>query len=182
MEALTMSTKRPEKHKAVIAGDSFDRSSWLLEEYKLLSQHYFHEDSQLFKAVSIYGTLSGALLAFVGSKFAIGGPVASALIPAIGLAICFAWLAALVRHREWRICIESRIAEIESQLHEHWEDTEPLPLDIRTARHWREYAPEPRWYNGWYRMFREWPASKVLLALPCAFGVVWSILLISKIV
>lgn len=156
-----------------------DRSIWLLEEYKLLSQHYFHEDGQLFKAVGIFGTLNGALLAFVGSKFSTIGMVSGRLIPAIGLALCFAWLAALVRHREWRIYIESRIAEIEADLHEVWGEADPLPLDIRTARHWSVYAPAPRWFNFWYRTFREWPASKIILVLPFAFAFVWGALLIA---
>ncbi len=158
----------------------FDRSAWLLEEYKLLSQHYFHEDAQLFKAVSIFGTFNGALLAFVGSKFSTPGPVTD-LIPVVGLFMCFAWLAALVRHREWRVYIESRIREIESDLHDHWGRTSPLPLDIRTARNWKAYAPARRWFNGWYRMFREWPASKIILVLPIGFAIVWIVLLIGTV-
>jgi len=158
---------------------TFDRSVWLLEEYKLLSQHYFHEDGQLFKAVGIFGTLNGALLAFVGSKFSTIGVVSGRLIPGIGLALCFAWLAALVRHREWRIYIESRIGEIERNLHDIWGAIDPLPLDIRVARHWSAYAPEPRWFNFWYRTFREWPASKIIMVLPFAFACVWGALLIT---
>lgn len=159
----------------------FDRSAWLLEEYKLLSQHYFHEDGQLFKAVGIFGTLNGALLAFVGSKLSTFGVVADRLIPLIGLALCVAWLAALVRHREWRVYIESRIREIESTLHRCWGDVELLPLDLRTARKWEAYAPPRRWFNGWYRTFREWPASKVILVLPFAFAIVWALLLLGTI-
>ena len=162
------------------ASSGFDRAAWLLEEYKLLSQHYFHEDAQLFKALGIFGTLNGGLLAFVGSKFSTVGVVAERLIPIIGLSLCFAWLAALVRHREWRIYIESRIGEIESDLHAMWGSAQPLPLDIRTARHWSEYAPTRRWFNFWYVTFREWPASKIILVLPFTFAVVWLLLLASS--
>jgi hypothetical protein len=159
----------------------FDRAVWLLEEYKLLSNHYFHEDGQLFKAITIFGTLNGALLAFVGSKLSTVGVVADRLIPVIGLFLCFAWLAALVRHREWRIYIECRIREVEEGLHRSWGHAEPLPLDIRTARKWAAQAPVPRWFNGWYRIFREWPASKVILSLPFAFAFVWTLLLLGNI-
>lgn len=156
----------------------FDRATWLIEEYKLLSQHYFHEDSQLLKAVTIYGTLSGALLAFIGSRLSTPGSVAAWIIPSIGIVICVAWFAALVRHREWRLYIEFRIKEIEKHLHQSWGDVEPLPLDIRTVRHWRDNAPRRRLHNFLYCVFREWSASKILLVLPFGFGVVWLIVLV----
>ena len=38
---------------------------WLLEEYKLLSAHYFHEDQVYFRMGGLLITLNGALIAFM---------------------------------------------------------------------------------------------------------------------
>jgi len=151
--------------------------TWLLEEYRLLSQHYFHEDGQLLRAVGLYATFNGALLAFLGSRFVELRRTATLFIPVIGIVLCLSWVATMVRLRELRTYIETRIAEIEETLHEMWGMEEPLPLDIRTFRKWDKWAPPRRWYAWPYRVLRNWPASLTILTLPIAFALVWVVLL-----
>ena len=71
---------------------AYAREAWLLEEYKLLSAHYFHEDTQLLRVIGVYGTLNGALIAFLGSKFVEPSRAAAALVPIIGIVLCFSWI------------------------------------------------------------------------------------------
>jgi hypothetical protein len=150
---------------------------WLLEEYKLLSSHYFFEDEQLFKTVTVYTTINGGLLAFLGSTFFQGGQIPMWVIPLIGLVLCFSWVATLIRIREWRIYIEERIKTIESHLHRQWANESFLPLDIRTAQNWSLLAGRRRWYRLPYLALREVPASVTLMALPLVFFITWLVLL-----
>lgn len=154
---------------------------WLLEEYKLLSDHYFHEDNQIQKTIGIYGTLNGGLLAFLGSSFVANERIARTLIPVIGIVLCCSWLATLIRIREWRVYIEKRIQKIEGTLHRHWEKEEILPLDIRTVRDWSPSRPRWRWFNWPYLIFRNLPSSLTLLTLPIAFFAVWLFLLFVRV-
>ncbi len=88
----------------------------------------------------------------------------------------------LIRIREWRNYMESRIREIEAGLHLVWRDG-AAPLDIRTLRHWAERRPKFNWYNWptlpFYLAFRNASASLVLLLLPLAFAGVWIVLLLT---
>ena len=159
-----------------------DRSAWLLEEYKLLSSHYFHEDGQLFRTVGIFGALNGALLAFLGSRFAEMQAPAVQFIPVIGIVLCLGWTAMIIRIREWRNYMEFRIREIEAELHGSWAGG-AVPLDIRTVRRWSERRPPFKWYNWpvlpFYLAFRDASASLVLLLLPFAFAAVWVVLMLT---
>lgn len=149
---------------------------WLLAEYQLLSQHYFHEDQQIQETIKAYGTINGALLAFLGSNLVGGGSAVRIVVPLIGIVFCIAWQASLIRCREWRNYIEERIKQIEAQAHAYWQSNEHLPLDIRTLVRWRQLAPKRRWYNATYRLFREIPSSLTDMLLPWAFGATWVIL------
>ena len=153
---------------------------WLLEEDKLLSAHYFHEDNQIQKTIGIYATLNGGLIAFLGSSFVANERIARTLIPAIGIILCFSWLATLVRIREWRVYIEKRIKEIEHALHDRWASEDILPLDIRTVHDWSAWKPRWRWFNWPYLIFRNLPSSLTLLTLPVAFTAVWIFLLVMR--
>jgi len=158
---------------------SFEPEKWLLEEYKLLSSHYFFEDDQLFKAVTIYATINGGMLAFVGSTFFQSGRIPAWIIPAVGLALCFSWVATIVRIREWRKYIEERIKAIESHLHKNWRDQVFVPLDIRTLQNWTLLGGRRRWYRLPYLALREVPASLTLMILPLVFSLTWITLLLS---
>ena len=151
--------------------------AWLFVEYKLLSSHYFHEDGQIQKTITIYSTFNGVLLAFIGSKFSQDDIIVKILIPLIGLILCFSWIATLVRLREWREYIVKRIKLIEEVLHSVWKDHDFLPLDLRTLSAWKEWCPKIRWYNWPYYIFRDFPSSFSLMILPLAFAVVWLYLL-----
>lgn len=153
---------------------------WLLEEYKLLSNHYFHEDSTYQGTIAIYATLNGALLAFLGSSFVANESIVLTLIPVIGIVLCFSWAATLVRIREWRVYIERRIRKIEGVIHKRWQFNELIPLDLRTVQDWDEWSPKRRWFNWPYLLFRNLPSSLTLLMLPLAFTSVWSFLLIIR--
>ena len=172
-EEITMG----ENGKTGLSLARMDPEQWLLEEYKLLSSHYFHEDNQIQKTIGIYATLNGGLLAFLGSSFVANERIAQTLIPAIGLVLCFSWLATLIRIREWRVYIEKRIATIEKALHERWQDQAILPLDIRTVKEWLSSKMRWRWFNWPYLVFRNLPSSLTLLTVPIAFIVVWMLLI-----
>lgn len=152
--------------------------SWLMEEYRLLSQHYFHEDNQLQKIIMIYGTLNSGLLAFTGSQFATHSDATTIAIPAVGMILCIAWFATLFRIREWRNYIERRIRTIEEGLHPRWEGLDLLPLDIRTMCKWSAWGPQNRWFNKPYLLLRNFPSSVIYLVLPNAFFVIWAFLLV----
>jgi hypothetical protein len=153
---------------------------WILEEYKLLSSHYFHEDGLYQGTIAIYATLNGALLAFLGSSFVTTESVVRTLIPLVGIVLCFSWTATLVRLREWRVYIEKRIRKIEETIHKRWDFDELVPLDLRTIQDWSTWSPKWRWFNWPYLLFRNLPSSLTLLILPLAFMAVWTFLLIIR--
>jgi len=185
---MTKERKQHQSAAKIKDGDSlarYDSKSWLLEEYKLLSSHYFHEDTQFEKIMTNYTTLNGALLAFFGSNFAAQDMLAWKLIPLIGIVLSISWIAAMIRVREWRNYIEYRIKEIEDYLHTHWSSEEFLPLDIRTTKNWMAAGPKVRWFNWpmiWiYLGFRNLPSSITLLILPASFLTVWIVFLLKRL-
>ena len=171
------STSSSGADKLTVAGRP-EPGVWLLEEYKLLSGHYFHESVQMIQTTTVYCTLNSGLLAFMASQFAATTATAKLLLPIVGLVSCLSWLTSLVRLREWRDYAEMRIEEIEHALHTAWGDLDPLPLDIRTARRWDTWAPDRRWFNWPYRKLREIPSSLAHLTLPAIFAGVWIMVLI----
>jgi hypothetical protein len=154
---------------------------WILEEYRLLSAHYFHEDGLYQGTIVIYATLNGGLLAFLGSSFVARESAALKLIPVVGIVLCTSWVATLVRIREWRNYIERRIQKIEEVIHKRWQFEELVPLDLRTVQDWNNWSPKRRWFNWPYLLFRNLPSSLMLLLLPFAFMSVWVFLLINRI-
>ena len=151
-----------------------DPKQWLLEEYKLLSQHYFHEDESLRKIIATYLTINGGLLAFVGSAAVVNKPSIHLALSVIGLVLCFAWAGTLVRIREWRGYIEERIEHIEMAVHKQWEGSEILPLDIRAELRWNQIEGRRRWYNWPYFALREVPSSVMHFVVPVTFACVWA--------
>lgn len=158
--------------------DQFKTEEWLMEEYKVQSKHYFHEDNQIQKTLSIYATLNSGLIAFISSEFVLNKLIAFKIIPIIGIILCISWISSLVRIRECRNYIEFRIQQIEQNLHKYWKNEEFIPLDLRTFRNWANCGPKKRWYNFIYRFFRNSPSSLTFLIIPLIFLIVWSILLI----
>lgn len=157
-----------------LVGAEFSPSEWLLEEYKLLSGHYFHEDNQYWRTVSIFGTLNGALLAFVASTFAQNTFVSQALVPLAGIALCMSWLAALIRGREWRNYIEDRIGAIELAVSSHWSAEDFRPLNLRSGGFTaRAKLAEGRWRDSPYKIIANIPSSLTLMLLPVFFMVIW---------
>lgn len=157
------------------------KDTWLREEYRLLSEHYFHEDNQCFTAMAMFATLSSGLLAFMGSTFAVPQSAASIAIPVVGIVICLSWIATVVRIYEWRVHIESRAKSIEALVGSQWSGIESLPLDIHTARHYQTTLPRLRWWQFAHRLFRNISTAQTLTVLPMTFGVVWVVLLVRAI-
>ena len=164
-----------------LQGNSLGYEPWLMEEYRLLSQHYFHEDGQIQKTNAIFATLDGGLLAFIGSSYSIPNLASSLVIPLMGILLSLAWFGTLVRMRECRNYAERRIATIEENLHTCWEGRNPLPLDIRTRQNWSKWRPRIRWFNLPYLLFRKVPTSLIYLLLPGAILALWILLLISGV-
>lgn len=153
-----------------------DPATWLLEEYKLLTNHYFHEDNQYWKTISIFGTFNGALLAFLGSNFVNTEALAKHFIPIVGCLFSVSWFISLVRIREWRNYMERRIKVIEEYLHGIWDENQFQPLDVRIIKDWRQQEGEIRWFNRPYKSLGQIPASLTLLTLPASFLIVWIII------
>jgi len=158
--------------------NEFKTENWLMEEYKILSEHYFHEDNQIQKTLTIYATLNSGLIAFISSGFAQNKLIAFKIIPFIGFILCISWIASLIRIREWRNYMEQRIQRIEEYLHKYWKNEEFIPLDLRTLKDWANSGPKKRWYNVIYRLFRNAPVSVTFLIMPLIFMATWIFLLI----
>jgi len=158
-----------------------DPADWLLEEYKLLSNHYFHEDNQYWKTISIFGTLNGALLAFLSSQFLNTQTLVKHFIPIVGVIFSISWTISLIRLREWRNYMERRIQTIEEYLHVVWGKDQFHPLDIRVLRDWNQQESKPRWFQRPYRIVRNMPASLSLLILPLSFLIIWIIIFILQL-
>lgn len=155
--------------------------TWLREEYRLLSEHYFHEDDQCFTAMAMFATLSSGLLAFMGSTFAAPKSTAAVAIPVVGIVICASWIATVVRIYEWRVHIEARAKNIEAQVGTRWSKIESLPLDIHTARDYETTLPRLRWWQFAHRLFRNVSTAQTLTVLPLTFGIIWVVLLVRAI-
>jgi uncharacterized protein involved in tolerance to divalent cations len=168
---------------AIDAGPSEQaEDTWLREEYRLLSEHYFHEDNQCFTAMAMFATLSSGLLAFMGSTFAEPKSAAAIAIPVVGIVICASWIATVVRIYEWRVHIEARAKSIEAQVGSRWSKIESLPLDIHTARNYQATLPGLSWWQIAHRLFRNVSTAQTLTVLPLTFGVVWVVLLVRAII
>jgi len=158
-----------------------DPAVWLLEEYKLLSNHYFHEDNQYWKTISIFGTFNGALLAFLSSQFLNTQTLVKHFIPIVGIIFSISWFISLIRLREWRNYMEKRIQTIEEYLHEVWREDQFRPLDIRVVKSWQQQGAKTSWFQQPYRVIRNIPASLSLLILPLSFLMIWIIIFILQL-
>ncbi|MCP3974216.1 MAG: hypothetical protein GY720_06960 [bacterium] len=156
------------------------RSDWLREEYRLLSEHYFHEDNFILKMVTFYATLSGGLLAFLASTVVGNNTALNRLVAVIGIAVSLSWLISVVRQRELRQYLSNRMRRIEKELHSVWPSADFQPLDIKTLAQWDATDHRHRWYNAPYFAIRRIPASLVLALLPAAFTVGWIVLLLGN--
>jgi hypothetical protein len=155
-------------------------AKWTLEEYKLLTAHYFHEDNFYHKVTTTFATLNAGLLAFTRAAPS-NIIVSNRTVSLVGMALCVCWFSSLVRIREYRRAAENRIQRIEvfwSTL--PWQNAELVP-DIRRMTHWHSIKPKYTWWNWWligpYRLFRLLPTSLVMLVLPVAFIIAWILVL-----
>ncbi|MBU1171217.1 MAG: hypothetical protein KKD44_16785 [Proteobacteria bacterium] len=131
-------------------------NEWIMNEYKLLSEHYFHEDNFYLKTNSIFMTLNAVMVGFLGRKpgdtsinftddFLI-------MFSIIGFISVISWGLTLMRTHVYRMKIEERIAEIEHNFCDI--------LKIRTKR-----SPLP--------FYAKIPSSIIILILPAVFSFVW---------
>jgi hypothetical protein len=145
--------------------------NWLLEEYKLLSAHYFHEDQVYFRMGGLLITLNSALIAF--SATSSGVPrlpqVVLVLFSVFGLAVTLAWVAMLWRIRAVRQVSSSRIAEIEAALEATWSATVPSPR-IRLHMRERMSAMPGRLPS---RLATSLPATTLFLLVPVVAAAYW---------
>jgi len=174
-----------EKEKIIEWTSECDPATWLLEEYKLLSKHYFHEDIQLKKTITLFTSLNAGLLGFLNSSFVSANSEILVFIPIVGVVLCFSWLASMVRIREIRNFIEERIKVIEDFLHKKWTGISFDILNIRRFKDWRLSNWKITFFN-WplsvpYRIFRNVPASISYFVLPSVFVIIWIIFIIKYI-
>jgi len=127
-----------------------------MHEYKILSDHYFHEDNFYLKTNSIFMTLNAVMVGFLGGKLgdtSINFTNEFLLIfSIIGFISVISWGLTLMRTHVYRMKIEERIAEIENVFSDI--------LKIRTKR-----SPLP--------FYAKIPSSIIILTLPTVFSFVW---------
>ncbi|WP_284740193.1 hypothetical protein [Amycolatopsis sp. RTGN1] len=96
--------------------------AWLLEEYKLLSAHYFHEDQIYFRTGGLLITLNSALIAVSAASGEVSRlpPAVLVLFAFFGFVVTLGWMAMLWRIRAVRQISSKRIEEIEAGLEASW--------------------------------------------------------------
>lgn len=131
-------------------------NDWLMHEYSLLSEHYFHEDNFYLKTNSIFMTLNAVMVGFLGGKLGETSINFSSdfllMFSIIGFISVISWGLTLMRTHIYRVKIEERIAEIENNF--------PDILKIRTKR-----SSLP--------LYAKIPSSIIILILPTVFSFVW---------
>lgn len=160
------------------SNQEYKPENWLLEEYKLLSSHYFHEDNQMERTTALFTTINGILLTFLGSSFSINNRITTTLIPIVGIVFSVFWLLIHNRVRLCRKYNESRIFEIEKQLHEHWGNLDILPLDIRLQKNWGKKDGKIVG-NLFQRTLNKLPSSFLEMVLPITFFLIWLFILLT---
>jgi len=145
--------------------------NWLLEEYKLLSAHYFHEDQVYFRMGGLLITLNGALIAFSAASSGMPRlpPVMLVLFSVFGLVVTLAWMAMLWRIRAVRQVSTNRIGEIEAALEASWSATVPSPR-IRLRMRERMSAVSGRLPS---RLATSVPATTLFLLVPVVAAAYW---------
>lgn len=165
--------------------DECNPSTWLLEEYKLLSAHYFHEDTAFKKTITMFASLNVGLLGFLNSNLVEIESESLIYIPIIGVVLCFSWITSMVRVREFRNYLERRIQSIEETLDKHWSDKEIDLLHIRQLKRWNTNNKQVSLFNFPitvpYQLFRNIPASISYFVLPTVFITVWGSILANLI-
>jgi hypothetical protein len=145
--------------------------NWLLEEYKLLSAHYFHEDQVYFRVGGLLITLNSALIAFSAASSAVPRLplVVLVLFSVFGLVVTLAWIAMLWRIRAIRQVSSNRIGEIEAALEASWSSTVPSPR-IRLRMRERMSA-----VSGFLpsRLVTSVPATTLFLLVPVVAAAYW---------
>jgi hypothetical protein len=145
--------------------NSFPHKDFLLEEYKILSTHYFHEDNYYLRTVGLFGTINVALLTIYGSRIIpdTDFKVHFSLV-VVGIISSVAFGLSLTRVRYLRRKIEERMIEIETNLNNHWGDLKANPpfaiLSIRN----RDETP---------RFFEFLHVAQIMLFVPASFLLVW---------
>ncbi len=145
--------------------------TWLLEEYKLLSAHYFHEDQVYFRMGGLLITLNSALIAFSAASSSVPRLplVMIVLFAAFGLAVTLGWMAMLWRIRAIRQLSTNRIAEIEAALESEWSAEVPSPR-IRLRLRERTAALPGRLPS---RLATRIPATVLFLMVPVVAAAYW---------
>ena len=127
-----------------------------MHEYRLLSEHYFHEDNFYLKTNSIFMTLNAVMVGFLGGK--LGDTSINFaedflfMFSIIGFISVISWGLTLMRTHVYRVKIDERIAEIENNF-----------SDILKIRTKRSSLP----------FYAKIPSSIIILILPAVFSLVW---------
>jgi hypothetical protein len=145
---------------------------WLLEEYKLLSAHYFHEDQIYFRTGGLLITLNSALIAFSAASSSVHGLPSAALVlfAVFGFVVTLAWVAMLWRIRSVRQVSSNRIGEIEAALEATWTATGVASPRIRLHMRERMAVLSGR---APARLATGVPATVLFLLIPVVAAAYW---------
>jgi len=140
--------------------------SWHIEEYKILSSHYFHEDNYFLRSMIIYSALNTTFIAIASSSFfKVQSFLIAYGIPILGMISSLIWAVSLIRVRYLRIQIEERIKKLEQDYMERI----GVYLSVRNRTNKAKY------------FVQKIPVSKIMLSLPIMFFIIWVVTFISAI-
>ena len=142
-----------------------DQGEWLLEEYRQLSQHYFHEDNYYLKANAFFSALDTALLAVYSTRpDDLPVPQLEWGLPMVGFIASLVWLLTLIRIKYLREKHLERLDQLEFHVRQVVRDSgEEFVL-----------GPSPSIPKGDSDsiLFRV-PATYVIQAIPVTFIAIW---------
>lgn len=141
-----------------------EKMELIKDEYRLLSSHYFHEDSFYQKSITIFLTLNTGLLAFINAIAE--SNEYSIYIPIIGIVSVISWSVSIYRSKFFKNKLENRIVEIETLIQEKFSN-KPSIMHLRTNR-------------GTFPLLARIPSTVTNMILPIAFAVIWIIILMKN--
>jgi hypothetical protein len=144
---------------------------WLLAEYTLLNEHYFHEDKLFMNVTNIFSTINGLLLVVVVGSQSNAPHQMQVTVPVFGILLCVTWWASLYRIRRWRRNLEEAIKELEANVRPLLGTSYAWALQIRPDGSTK--TPTRLKTSRWTRRLDVLPTTRLLLVLPLGIALIW---------
>lgn len=141
----------------------------LLDEYRLILEHYYNDDRAYWTAITCFFAISGVLLSVFASTFFAEVRTYRVVFSIFGIILSMAGFFILVRIRAHRQSAIERAYEIESKIRE----TTPGFVGVFHAADQYGYSK-----HRIYRRIQRIPAFNLLLGIPLVLILIWTFLLI----